>query len=71
MKLPPISGERLIKILSKRGFELKRMKGSHLQLEDKSGRRVTVPVHGGRFIGIVLCERLCAMPKYLEKNYLN
>ncbi len=33
MKLVPISGEKLIKILNKRGFEIKRQKGSHIQLE--------------------------------------
>jgi predicted RNA binding protein YcfA (HicA-like mRNA interferase family) len=45
MKLVLVSGEKLIKILSKKGFEIKRRKGSHVQLEDNAGRRVTVPIH--------------------------
>ena len=48
MKIVLITGEKLIKILEKKGFEIKRRKGSHVQLEDSFGRRVTVPVHSGR-----------------------
>ncbi|MBO3840483.1 MAG: type II toxin-antitoxin system HicA family toxin [Thermoproteota archaeon] len=33
MRLVPVSGEELIKILYKRGFVIKRRKGSHVQLE--------------------------------------
>jgi predicted RNA binding protein YcfA (HicA-like mRNA interferase family) len=45
LRLVPISGEKLIKILVKRGFKIKRRKGSHVQLEDEHGRRVIVPIH--------------------------
>lgn len=66
MRLVPVSGEELIKILYKRGFVIKRRKGSHVQLEDAEGRRVTVPVHPGRIVG----RRLWKMnQQYLEKLF--
>jgi len=49
MKLPRLTGEQLIKILVRNGFELKRRKGGHVQLEDNAG--VTVPLHPGKEIG--------------------
>ena len=58
MKLVPVSGEKLIKILSEKGFEVKRQKGSHIQLEDNSGRRVTVPIHPGREVGRGLLRKI-------------
>ena len=51
MKLPRLTGELLIKILIRNGFEIKRRKGGHVQLEDNAGRRVTVPLHQGKEIG--------------------
>jgi predicted RNA binding protein YcfA (HicA-like mRNA interferase family) len=58
LKLVPIGGEKLIKILNKKGFEIKRQKGSHVQLEDDFGRRVTVPIHPGREIGRGLLRKI-------------
>ena len=37
MKLPALKPEEVIKILIKKGFEIKRRKGSHVQLEDNAG----------------------------------
>ncbi len=50
--------EEVIKILDKKGFEIKRKKGSHVQLEDYAGRRVTVPLHSGRKIGKGLFRKI-------------
>lgn len=58
MKLVSVSGKRLIKILNKKGFEVKRQKRSHVQLEDDFGRRVTVPIHPGREIGRGLLRKI-------------
>jgi len=45
MKLPRLSGSKLIKILSKEGFEIIRQKGSHVFLRHKDGRTTVVPNH--------------------------
>jgi predicted RNA binding protein YcfA (HicA-like mRNA interferase family) len=58
MRLVPVSGEELVKILYKKGFIIKRRKGSHVQLEDAEGRRVTVPIHPERVIGRGLLRKI-------------
>lgn len=48
LKLPVLSGRKLVKILKKTGFEPKRQKGSHIILvkETKDERKaVVVPLH--------------------------
>ena len=45
MKLPRLSGHKVIKILSKQGFEVVRQKGSHVFLRHSDGRTTVVPNH--------------------------
>lgn len=48
MKLPVISGEKLIRVLIKAGFVKVRQRGSHVRLEKIVGNdiiKVTVPLH--------------------------
>ena len=45
MKLPRLSGSKLIKILSKQGFEIVRQRGSHVFLRHSDGRTTVVPNH--------------------------
>lgn len=48
MKLPQVSGYKLIKILSKAGYAIVRKRGSHVRLEKKIDGEIiklTVPVH--------------------------
>jgi len=47
-KLPIISGNKLIRVLNKLGYEIIRQKGSHIRLKDTSNPShipVTVPLH--------------------------
>jgi predicted RNA binding protein YcfA (HicA-like mRNA interferase family) len=48
---PSITGSRLIRILSKFGFEVVRTKGSHHFLQHPDGMCTVVPVHRGENIG--------------------
>ena len=50
-KLPNITGEELIKALTKAGFSVVRTKGSHHRMEHSDGRKTTVPVHGKETLG--------------------
>jgi predicted RNA binding protein YcfA (HicA-like mRNA interferase family) len=50
-KFPSITGVELIKALSKIGFAVSRIKGSHHRLEHADGRKTTVPVHGKETLG--------------------
>jgi predicted RNA binding protein YcfA (HicA-like mRNA interferase family) len=69
MKLVLVSGEKLIKILTKKGFEIVRQKGSHVQLEDSAGRRVTVPIHPGREIGRGLLRKILRDSEISREEY--
>jgi len=47
-KLPVVSGEQLVKFLTRLGYEVVRQKGSHLQLRDFTDmgeHRITVLLH--------------------------
>lgn len=47
-KLPVISGDKLIKLLTKLGYEIVRQKGSHIRLRKKTEigeHNITVPKH--------------------------
>ena len=47
-KLPPLTSKKIIKILEKKGFVLKRITGSHyIYAHPVTKRRVTVPYHRG------------------------
>ncbi len=59
-RLPKISGSNMIKFLESNGFDIKRVKGSHFFLENKSDNlRTTIPFHGkevlrpGTLLGIL------------------
>jgi predicted RNA binding protein YcfA (HicA-like mRNA interferase family) len=47
-KLPVVSGEKLIKLLKKLGYEVVRQRGSHVRLEKDTPigkHKITVPYH--------------------------
>ncbi|MES2475110.1 MAG: type II toxin-antitoxin system HicA family toxin [Verrucomicrobiota bacterium] len=50
-QFPSITGNELIKALSRIGFTVARIKGSHHRLEHPDGRKTTVPVHGKESLG--------------------
>jgi len=45
MKLKPVSGKKLIRLLSKKGYWVKSQRGSHIHLRHPIKRPVTVPNH--------------------------
>jgi predicted RNA binding protein YcfA (HicA-like mRNA interferase family) len=51
MKLKPLPANRVIKILTKIGFQIARQRGSHVFLRHPDGRTTVVPVHKGEVIG--------------------
>jgi predicted RNA binding protein YcfA (HicA-like mRNA interferase family) len=57
-KLPRVNGKQLIKMLSKFGFEVTRIKGSHHILKHKDGRMTVIPVHSNEMIGLGLLTKI-------------
>ncbi len=59
IKLVPISGKEMCKILEKIGFIKIHQKGSHARYRHPDGRVTVVPVHGNEELGKgLLCEIL-------------
>lgn len=50
-QLPSLTGREVIAALSKIGFDVARVRGSHHILLHSDGRRTVVPVHSGETIG--------------------
>ena len=57
-KLPRLSGQELITVLAKIGFEVARMRGGHRFLRHPDGRTTVVPVHAGEIIGPGLFSKI-------------
>jgi len=57
-RLPRITGERLISVLKRAGFEVVRVKRSHHLLRHPDGRTTVVPVHAGEIIGPGLLAKI-------------
>jgi predicted RNA binding protein YcfA (HicA-like mRNA interferase family) len=45
VKLPQVSWRDVVRALEKKGFEVKRQRGSHMVLEDDKGNVAVVPRH--------------------------
>lgn len=58
-RLPIVTGDKLVKILLKVGFEQIRRESSHVSLwRERDNLHITVPVHVGRAIGKGLLSRI-------------
>ncbi|MBI5411822.1 type II toxin-antitoxin system HicA family toxin [Candidatus Peregrinibacteria bacterium] len=52
IKLPILSGKKLLKILQQKGYRAVRKRGSHVFVEDQNGIRITViPIHSNEDLG--------------------
>jgi predicted RNA binding protein YcfA (HicA-like mRNA interferase family) len=51
VKLARLTGQQVIAVLKKAGFQILRVKGSHHFLSHPDGRRTVVPVHRGEVVG--------------------
>ena len=49
-KLPRITAEQIIRVLTKRGFFFSRQSGSHIIYKNHQNKRVTVPFHKGKIL---------------------
>jgi predicted RNA binding protein YcfA (HicA-like mRNA interferase family) len=49
--LPSLTGKELIAVLSRAGFDVLRVRGSHHFLRHADGRATVIPVHSGEDIG--------------------
>lgn len=57
-RAPRLTGPELISALTKIGFRVLRVKGSHHFLRHEDGRGTVVPVHSGEIIGPGLLHKI-------------
>jgi predicted RNA binding protein YcfA (HicA-like mRNA interferase family) len=69
-KIPRLSGAEVITALSKAGFVVTRIKGSHHQLRHSDGRATTVPVHGNEPIGAGLMSKILRDCQLTREEFL-
>ncbi len=70
-KLPPLTGEQLIKALDKAGFRVIRRRGSHRYLRHPDGRATVVPVHKGESIGPGLLRKIIHDAELSREEFLD
>jgi predicted RNA binding protein YcfA (HicA-like mRNA interferase family) len=58
-RLPRVTAERLISVLIRHGFSMKRQSGSHAIFMNPAGIRVTVPIHSGKIIHPKIIKAIC------------
>ena len=57
-RLPVLTGQELVRALSKAGFSVLRVRGSHHILRHEDGRTTVVPVHRGETLGPGLLSKI-------------
>lgn len=57
-KLPRVTGKVVLSALSRAGFEVQRIRGSHHFLRHSDGRRTVVPIHAKENIGPGLLNKI-------------
>jgi predicted RNA binding protein YcfA (HicA-like mRNA interferase family) len=68
--LTPVPAKRIIKLLTKIGFEVVRQRGSHVILKHPDGRVTVVPVHSREDIGRGLLSRIIKDTRMTRDQFL-
>jgi predicted RNA binding protein YcfA (HicA-like mRNA interferase family) len=69
MKLVPITGKSMCKILEKLGFEKIHQVGSHVRYIHSNGRKTVVPIHGNEKLGKGLLNEILKQIKLSREEY--
>ena len=69
-RLPSLTGEQVIKALSKAGFQVLRQRGSHIYLKHPDSRATVVPVHKGESVGRGLVRKIMHDAELSREEFL-
>ena len=69
-KLKPLPAEKVIKALSKIGFDVSRHRRSHVILKNKEGTIIVVPNHPGEDIGRGLLMKIIKQAGITKDKFL-
>jgi predicted RNA binding protein YcfA (HicA-like mRNA interferase family) len=70
MKLKPLPGKKVIRILEQLGFEKIRQRGSHIFFRHPDGRTTILPIHKGEDIGRGLLQEIIKDTKLTKEEFL-
>jgi predicted RNA binding protein YcfA (HicA-like mRNA interferase family) len=70
IKLPRITGRQVIAALSRAGFKVVRVRGSHHFLKHSDGRRTVIPVHSGEDMGPGLLNKILRDSEITKKEFV-
>jgi predicted RNA binding protein YcfA (HicA-like mRNA interferase family) len=69
MKLVPVSGRELCKLVEKLGFQKVHQVGSHVRYVHPDGRKTTIPVHGNEDLGKGLILEILKQIKLTREDF--
>lgn len=70
MSLRPTPAKKVIKLLSKIGFEDVRQRGSHVIMKHSDGRVTVVPVHLGEDLGRGILSKIIRDSRITREQFL-
>ncbi len=70
MSLRPTPAKKVIKLLSKIGFEIVRQRGSHVIMKHSDGRVTVVPVHPGEDLGRGMLSKIIRDSRITREQFL-
>jgi len=70
-KLARLSGKKLLRLLEKEGFVVKRIKGSHHFLKHHDGRQTVIPIHSKETIGPGLLSKILRDIELSKEDFNN
>jgi predicted RNA binding protein YcfA (HicA-like mRNA interferase family) len=68
-RTPKLSGREVVRILSRYGFVVTRIRGSHHMLKHPDGRATVVPVHRGEIIGPGLLSKILKHTELANEDF--
>ena len=70
-KLPRLTGRKLLRLLEKEGFIVKRIKGSHHFLKHIDERQTVIPIHSKEIIGPGLLYKILRDIEVTKEDFIN
>lgn len=68
-RLPRLTGQEVVRALSRAGFEVLRQRGSHLFLKHADGRATVVPTHSGEVLGPGIMSKILRDTKLSREEF--
>jgi len=68
-RLRPVKAEKVVKALSKLGFQTVRQKGSHLVMKHQDGRITVIPIHSGEDLGRGILRQIAHDAKIRKEEF--